>query len=76
MTDSRWCLDRGDGGELVIASSCGFEGDEEDWCRDGEECERLGEERGNRKDFDDHVLTLGSLSEDGGGGLVAARPSN
>jgi hypothetical protein len=58
MTDSRWCFDRGKGGVLVTASSCGLEGDEEDWCRDGEDCERFGDERGNRKDFDDHVLTL------------------
>lgn len=76
MTDSRWCLDRGNGGAPVTASSCGLEEDEGDWCRDGDECERLGEEWGKRKDFDDHVLTLGrGLSEDGGT-LAAARPSN
>ena len=69
-------MDRGDGGAPVTASRCGIEGDEEDWWRDGDECERLGEEWGKRNDFDDHVLTLGrGLSEDAGA-LAAASPSN
>jgi hypothetical protein len=76
MTDSRWCLNLGNGGEPVTASSCCKEGDEEDCCRVGDECERLGDEWGNRKDFDDQVWTLGRGLSEGPGTLAAARTSN
>lgn len=74
MTDSRWCLDRlgGDVGVPATASSRGMEGD---CCRDGDDCERLGD-WGTRKDFDDHVLILGSGFSEDGGVLAAARTSN